>query len=241
VARTLTRLIVAAVLALGVARAAAADPIRWEFRGNITDVFSHSAEMSALFPLGGEAVIDVTIDPDAAETCGPFPPGCFQYQSADVSEFTFEASIAGHSYFLPNLEGAFSSERVLVNPAAGRLAFDNSLSEHLSGDIVGTSPAFRPHALDFGLTWPGVTFDSFDIPRSLPTSPVEGYFSLYLWTCSGVGDPGCVRQDTQVVGNLTSAVQVAEPATLASLALGLIGLVAARRHQGGVRRASHSS
>ena len=141
----------------------------------------------------------------------------------------------------PEPRGRVQQRACAVNPAAGRLAFDNSLSEHLSGDIVGTSPAFRPHALDFGLTWPGVTFDSFDIPRSLPTSPVEGYFSLYLWTCSGVGDPGCVRQDTQVVGNLTSAVQVAEPATLASLALGLIGLVAARRHQGGVRRASHSS
>jgi hypothetical protein len=76
-----------------------------------------------------------------------------------------------------------------------------------------------------------VTFGSANIPQVLPSSPVDGFFTLYLFTCSDVGDPGCVRQDTTVRGTLTSAsaVQVAEPATIGTLALGLIGLVAARR------------
>ena len=228
-APTPTRLIVAAVLSVAVAGAASADPIHWEFRGAVTDVHSGSAEMFGLFPLGGEAVISVTIDPGAAEPCGPFTLGCFHYQLADVSEFTFDASIAGHRYFFPNLEGAFSNERVNVHPDTGQLFFDNSLSEHLSGDIVGTTPPFRPHALDFGLRWPGVTFASYDVPSALPMSPLDGSFSLFLWTCNDLGDPDCVRQDAQVRGTLTSAVQIDEPLSLATLALGLVALVAARR------------
>ena len=231
-ARPLTRSIFAAVMSVAVTGAASADPIHWEFRGAITAVHSGSAEMFDLFPLGGEAVINVTIDPEAAEPCGPVTQGCFHYQWADVSEFTFEATIAGHRYFFPNLEGAFSNERVTVHPDTGQLFFDNSLSERLSGDVVGTSPPFLPHALDFGLRWPGVSFASYDIPSALPASPLDGNFSLYLWTCRDVGDPNCVRQDTQVVGNLTSVVQttqIPEPLTLASLALGLVALVGARR------------
>ena len=228
-AHTPTRLIVAAVLSVAVAGAASADPIHWEFRGAITDVNSPSAELFGLFPLGGEAVISVTIDPDAGVPCGPATQGCFHYQSVDPSVFTFDASIAGHRYFFPNLEGAFSNERVNVHPDTGQLFFDNSLSEHLSGDIVGTTPPFRPHALDFGLRWPGVTFASYDVPSALPMSPLDGTFSLYLWTCNDVGDPECVRQDAQVRGNLTSAVQIDEPLSLATLALGLVALVAARR------------
>jgi hypothetical protein len=229
VAPTPTRLIVAAVLSVAVAGAASADPIHWEFRGAITDVHSGSAELFGLFPLGGEAVIGVTIDPEAGEPCGPATQGCFHYQLVDPSVFTFDATIAGHRYFFPNLEGAFSNERINVHPDTGQLFFDNSLSEHLSGDIVGTAPAFRPHALDFFLTWPGVTFGSYDIPGALPTSPLDGTFSLYLWTCNDVGDPSCVRQDAQVRGDLTTAVQIDEPLSLATLALGLVALVGARR------------
>ena len=83
--------------------------------------------------------------------------------------------------------------------------------------------------MDFFLTWPGVTFASYDVPSGLPMSPLDGTFSLYLWTCNDVGDPECVRQDAQVRGNLTSAVQIDEPLSLATLALGLVALVAARR------------
>jgi hypothetical protein len=222
--------IVAVVISITLAASAAAEPIRWEFRGAIDEVQYGNAEMRDLFPTSGEAIFSVLIDPDAAEACGPFAPGCYHYERPAVSEFTFDASIAGHNYFLPNQEGAYSNERVTVHPELGQLFFDNSLSEHLSGDVVGTETRFRPHALDFAVRWPGVSFGSYGIPQTLPSSAVDGNFALYLWTCNE-SSAGCVRQDTLVTGRLNSAVQVDEPLTFATLGVGLalLAFVALRR------------
>ncbi len=221
--RTTAGFILAGFVLLGsLARPAAAEPIRWEFQGNVDVASGGFPEMSALFPTGAEARISVTIDPDMAVTCHPvLAPNCYNYNGRPPSEFTFEAVIAGYEYFLPNLTGGYSNENIWVNQDRSSIGFDNSLSERLSGDVVGTSPSFRPRALDFSVRWPEETFASYSLPRNLPTSPATGNFTLYLWTCNDAGNPNCVRRDTTITGTLSSAVSVPEPGTLALMALGL--------------------
>jgi hypothetical protein len=216
------------LLVAAASRPASAEPIRWEFHGSVGSVTSGSPEMQTLFPNGGDAVFSVTIDPDLAASC--FSPNCYSYNGRPASEFTFEATIAGHRYFLPNLEGGYASENLWTNPGGTTgILFDNSLSEILWGDHVGTTPSYGPHALDFVVRWPSETQGFGNLPRRLPTSPVVGDFNLYLWTCRDVGNPGCVRQDTYVSGSINSAVSIPEPATFALLGLGLVGMLAGRR------------
>ena len=220
--RTTAGSILAGFVLLGsLARPAAAEPIRWEFNGTVDLASGGFPEMSALFPTGAEARIAVTIDPEMAVQCSVWTPNCYNYGGQPASAFTFEAVIAGHEYFLPNLTGGYANEHIWVNPDSASIGFDNSLSELLSGDIVGTSPAFRPHALDFSIRWPEETFASYALPQNLPTSPATGDFTLYLWTCNDAGNPNCVRRDTRITGTLSSAVSVPEPGTLALMALGL--------------------
>jgi hypothetical protein len=217
----------AVLLVAAPSRPAGAEPIRWEFHGSIGTVTSGSPEMDTLFPVGGDAVFSVTIDPDLATPCPS--ANCFNYNGRPASEFTFEAMIGGHEYFLPNRDGGYGNEFLWVNPAMAGISFDNSLSEILWGDRVGTSPSYGPHALDFAVRWPGEPHGFTNLPHELPTSPVVGDFNLYLWTCRDVGNPDCVRRDTYVSGTFNSAVSVPEPGTLGLLGLGLVVLAAGRR------------
>jgi len=219
------------LLVAAASRPASAEPIRWEFHGNVGSVTSGSPEMQTLFPNGGDAVFSVTIDPALASPCFSTPTlDCYNYMGRPATEFTFEATIAGHEYFLPNRDGGWGNEFLWVprGPDAA-IGFDNSLSEILWGDRVGTTPSYGPHALDFAVRWPYETQGFSNLPRVLPTSPVVGNFNLYLWTCRDVANPGCVRQDTYVSGTINSAVTVPEPGTFALVGLGLMGLIAGRR------------
>jgi hypothetical protein len=219
------------VLVAGLVSPATAEPIRWEFHGNVDGIAGGSPEMAALFPMGSEATFSVTIDPAAAVQCHSQVPTCYNYNGRPATEFTFEAMIAGHEYFLPNRDGGYSNENIWVNRNTGTLGFDNSLSELLGGDVVGTSPSYGPHALDWVVQWPGQTFASNALPTLLPTSPATGNFTLHLSTCKDLGNPDCVRHDTIITGVMNGAVAVPEPGTLALLAVGAGLLFAGRRRR----------
>jgi hypothetical protein len=208
----------ATLVLVSLARPALAVPVTFEIDGTIGSI-GYGA-LSSTFQIGSSVLWTLSFDTSStpappSET--PFP-GTYNFPNGAPNGFAWSATIGDWHYNNSTIPGGLTILR--VNPSAGRLSMDTSLSGRaVVGDVAGG--IWYPVAFDAALLWLN-PLGSVTLPSSAPTN--GGDFTLYLST-----NPQSFTADGAVLGRFTSARVVPEPSTLVLVLLGSAALF--RRRQ----------
>lgn len=232
--RTFVRAVpLAIVLGMAASGSAWAELINLQFSATISAYEGEEdPALRALFPLGGTASWLLTYDTATPESPS-FPPAIFDpslgfYESTSND---WQGQIAGFTYTLP----VDANQRLFVQRDLPGISFDNSIAATstrgaITGDLINSGGTnWFGQAFDFAVRWPGsAPFPSDALPSTLPTGAPAGTFTFYLHNAC-TGGVSCTERQLRVLGSISSVASVPEPATLALVALGAIGLTRRRR------------
>lgn len=176
--------IAAATACLSLPAVSFAQPVSWMVEGVVTSASLNPA-IQAAFPAGAPLRLHLTYDPAAPESTWNG-----HHTNPAIGHYVFGIGPgASHLYDLEVRRGHHrfyvqTSEWVYVRPGTATMENDGAITEMLTGDRVGHTPVFKPHYIEWGLSWPGSAFSSDALPTTFPHQTPTGSIELNFRTCA---------------------------------------------------------
>lgn len=196
--------IAATVACLSLPAVSSAQPISWMFVGVLDGTGSDPA-IRAAFPAGQLFRMLMTYDRSAPEVLPRFAA------DPNIGAYLLSASATPGPlrYDLEIRTGWYRhwawTDLIYVEPLSGQMANDGTLTESLRGHVIGSSPLWKPHFVEWSLGWPGFKFASDKLPGQFPHPFPVGRLGLGFRTCAyTVADPcpGGVQHRDHTTGTI---------------------------------------